>query len=490
MGNGSCGTNATTLTPFCEVPVRRSRAESLQGRQPLRRYPPLEALRALVSWAATLEPEDVRAGRRRSRKTILLIDVRKAHLHAEAVRTVYVALPPELQQKHPGQCWLLRRCLYGTKDAPARWEAHYTKHLEKMGFTKGLASSCCFSHPQRKVRCVVHGDDFTFVGEEADLDWAEKAMNEAFLCKVAGRVGPEARDLQHAQVLNRTISCTHDGYEYEADIRHAEVLVKEVGATDLSSVVTPGSKIRAEDLEGERAKPLDAERAGRFRALAARANYLALDRPDIAFSAKECCRRMSNPRCVDWDALVRIGRYLKGHSRAVYLFPWQEEQPLTAFVDSDYAGCVETRRSTSGGCMMVGSHLLKHWSSTQKRLALSSGEAELSGILKGSAEGLGMQSVLRDLGLDRSLSVRTDASAAIGICRRHGIGKVRHLAVGQLWAQERLRNGDFTLHKHPGDANQADLLTKHVPSELIQRHTLAAGLEFKTGRADGVPDAT
>ena len=85
---------------------------------------------------------------------------------------------------------------------------------------------------------------------------------------------------------------------------------------------------------------------------------------------------------------------------------------------------------------MRGEHVIKHWSSTQKVVALSSGEAELAGIVKGSAEGIGLQSVAADLGLDLGLKVFADSSAAIGICRRTGIGRVRHLAVGQLWVQE------------------------------------------------------
>eukprot|EP00969_Alexandrium_andersonii_P181614 8026262-Alexandrium_andersonii.AAC.1 len=64
--------------------------------------------------------------------------------------------------------------------------------------------------------------------------------------------------------------------------------------------------------------------------------------------------------------------------------------------------------------------MIKHWSTTQKTIALSSGEAELAGIVKGSAEGLGLVSVARDLGIDTGLRVCADSSAAIGICRRSG----------------------------------------------------------------------
>ena len=93
----------------------------------------------------------------------------------------------------------------------------------------------------------------------------------------------------------------------------------------------------------------------------------------------------------------------------------------------------------------------------------------------------------KDLGIETCLDVLADSSAAIGICRRTGIGKVRHLVVGQLWVQERVRNGDFALTKHPGAQNPADILTKAVEGGLIQRHMAAMGAREEQGRAASAP---
>ena len=98
-----------------------------------------------------------------------------------------------------------------------------------------------------------------------------------------------------------------------------------------------------------------------------------------------------------------------------------------------------------------------------------------------------MVSVARDLGMDTCLEVLADSSAAIGICRRTGIGKVRHLAVGQLWVQERVRSGDFSLLKHPGAENPADIPTEAVGGELIQRHVRAMHVRWEQGRAATAP---
>jgi hypothetical protein len=445
--------------------------------------PPLEALRMILSHAAS--------GRKSGKggRKILVIDARKAHLHAMAERLVYVDLPPEVRQ--PGKCALLRRCLYGTRDAPARWEAFLAAELLKMGFVRGKASPCCFSHSSSDLRCIVHGDDFVFVGCDNDLQWAQDEMNRRFLVKVIGKLGGDSEDLQELRVLNRVLSWTPGGIKAEADPRHHEILVAQL-AEDAKSLSSPGIKGKAEEgeeEEEEESTELSEEEVRGYRSGAARANYLALDRPDISFATKELCRRMSCPRQQDIEALRRVARYLKGAPRVVYEFAWQPDVGLQTYVDTDFAGCHVTRRSTSGGCAMRGTHLIKHWSSTQKAVTLSSGEAELCGIVKGTAEGLGLQSLGRDLGIEMSLSVHTDSAAAAGICRRSGIGRVRHLAVGQLWVQEGLRRGDFRLYKVAGAENPADLLTKHLNREEIQRHLRALSLIAASGRAATAPQA-
>jgi hypothetical protein len=138
---------------------------------------------------------------------------------------------------------------------------------------------------------------------------------------------------------------------------------------------------------------------------------------------------------------------------------------------------------------MLGTHLLKHWASTQKRITLSSGEAELGAVVRGFSEALGIQSVARDLGVELQPEVHADSSAAIGICRRSGIGKVRHLAVAQLWVQDLVRSKECRLFKVLGTENPADLMTKPLPRTEIDGHLGRLGLSRATGRAETAPRA-
>ena len=292
-------------------------------------------------------------------------------------------------------------------------------------------------------------------------------------------------------MLNRVIRWTSAGIKYEADPRHAEIVVRGVAGVE-RALSTPGTHSKDYEGPGEAGpeeEELPAATAILFRSFAARANYLALDRPDIGQATKELCRRMSAPRPADLKALQRVARYLAGAGRVVYEYPWQVKPVLSVYTDSDFAGCVASRLSTSGGAVLLGSHLLKHWASTQKKITLSSGEAELGAVVRGFSEALGLQSVARDLGVELVPEVHADSSAAIGICRMTGIGKVRHLAVAQLWVQDLVRSRACRLFKVLGTENPADLLTKPLSRPEIDKHLGSLGLSRATGRAETAPQA-
>ena len=109
-----------------------------------------------------------------------------------------------------------------------------------------------------------------------------------------------------------------------------------------------------------------------------------MDRIDLAFSAKELCRKMAVPRKSDLVALTRLVKYLVGAPRLVQRYRWQRREDFDGYVDTDFAGCPRTRRSTNGGIVFRGGRLIKHWSRTQKVVTLSAAEAELGGVVSGA----------------------------------------------------------------------------------------------------------
>lgn len=120
--------------------------------------------------------------------------------------------------------------------------------------------------------------------------------------------------------------------------------------------------------------------------------------------------------------------------------------------------------------MLRGNHALKVWTTTQATVDLSFAEAELIAAVRGGSEGTAMRSVVQDLGFECALRLRLDSSAAIGICRRTGVGRVCRLNTWLMWIQEQVRDGGLEVVKIAGPENPADLMTKLLGADRILEH--------------------
>jgi len=201
-------------------------------------------------------------------------------------------------------------------------------------------------------------------------------------------------------ILNRALVWSHGSVKYEADRKHVREILSYFKLDHTSKGLhLPIVKETKKELdEGE--SELEPRLATEFRGLAARANYLSLDRPDIQFATKEICREMAKPTERGMQKMKRLARYLLQFPRLVLEFnpSLEDGGVIDVYSDSDWAGRLRTRKSTSGGVMMLGNGVMKTWSNTQSTIAQSSGEAECYALVRAAAEGLGMQSIMQDLG--------------------------------------------------------------------------------------------
>ena len=133
---------------------------------------------------------------------------------------------------------------------------------------------------------------------------------------------------------------------------------------------------------------------------------------------------------------------------------------------------------------MIGEHFIKGWSSTQKSVTLSSGEAELIAVVKMSTEVIGILQLAHEWGDDLTGNIYVDSSAALGIVKRKGNGKMRHIRVGQLWIQEKCENGELVYTKVAGEANPGALMTKYLTEKVVKKHMDFLRHHFVEGRAN------
>ena len=181
---------------------------------------------------------------------------------------------------------------------------------------------------------------------------------------------------------------------------------------------------------------------------------------------------MANPQRRHYTMMKRLARYLVGRARMVWEYQWQGVEEVRSYSDSDWAGCKRTARSTSGGVVMRGMHHIKSWCVTQKRVTLSSAEAELGALVKTTSETIGIIQMAEGLGRGITGEVFVDSSAALAVVNRKSCGKLRHVRVGQLWVQQLTDDDEVRFRKVLGDENPADLSTKYLTrlrmDELLQ----------------------
>jgi hypothetical protein len=129
------------------------------------------------------------------------------------------------------------------------------------------------------------------------------------------------------------------------------------------------------------------------------------------------------------------------------------------YADANWASG-PSRRSTSGGVLFYKNTLIMSWSRTQPTVTLSTAEAELTAMGVAVQEGQFLQHLLDELGHQAPLRLHSDSSAARAIVARRGVGRLKHLAVKDIWLQEQLREGRLTVQRVGTLDNYADLFTK------------------------------
>ena len=156
-------------------------------------------------------------------------------------------------------------------------------------------------------------------------------------------VRQDAWNQQSIDILNRLVTWTERGIELEADPRHSELIIREMGC-DGAKVTTALVKERLEEVENS--EPLEPSEVPRYRSVSMRLAYLAQDRPDLQVLAKELAKGLKNPTKAHWMMLKRGARYLKNKPRLIHLFPFQQTaHRLEVWCDADHAGCCELGRA-------------------------------------------------------------------------------------------------------------------------------------------------
>jgi hypothetical protein len=200
-------------------------------------------------------------------------------------------------------------------------------------------------------------------------------------------------------------------------------------------------------------------------------------RPDIGHAVGVISRFMSNPGKAHWEAVKWILRYLRGTTEKCLYFS-KGEIKVEGYVDADFAGEVDHRRSTTGYIFTVGTGAVSWMSRIQKIVALSTTEAEYVAVTEASKELIWLQGLLTELGfMQEKCALYSDSQSAIHLARNSAFhSRTKHIGLRYHFIRSLLEDEVLTLIKIQGSKNPADMLTKVVTIDKLKLCSTSVGL--------------
>ena len=219
----------------------------------------------------------------------------------------------------------------------------------------GAMSKCVFRSECGKLVGTMHGDDVLMAGPRSVIEKPRSSLRKRYETReqmISGRIG-EPKELV---ILNRKVQWAKEGIRLAPDQRHAVEVIEELGLSGSKPVDMPVCVTTRDMTEDERA-PLGGVEASQFRRLAAKLNYLSLDRPDIRYGKSLVCAAASQPRLGDMTRLKRIARFLVGKPLLWTYFRWGVSgSRLYAFTDADWPRARRVGGRLVGACLCTTVH--------------------------------------------------------------------------------------------------------------------------------------
>ncbi|KAK1628251.1 hypothetical protein QYE76_002566 [Lolium multiflorum] len=283
------------------------------------------------------------------------IDVSNAFLHGHLEEQVFCQQPTGfVDSAHPDHVCLLSRSLYGLKQAPRAWYQRIAAFLHQLGFrsTRSDASLFVYNNGATTAYLLLYVDDIILTASSTDL---LRQLTERLRAEFALKdLGPLHYFLG-IEVVRRT-----DGF-FLHQRKYAHELLDRAGMLNCKPAATPvDTKSKLSATDGSLATD-----ASSYRSIVGALQYVTLTRPELQYAVQQVCLHMHAPRDPHWAAVKRILRYIRGTMDFGLSLHASTATDIVAYSDADWAGCPDTRRSTSGYCVYFGPSLIS-WSSKRQ----------------------------------------------------------------------------------------------------------------------------
>ncbi|GJV10013.1 hypothetical protein Tco_1351554 [Tanacetum coccineum] len=210
--------------------------------------------------------------------------------------------------------------------------------------------------------------------------------------------------------------------------------------------------------------------------------YLTSSRPDLVQAVCYCARYQARPTQKHLKEVKRIFKYLKGTINMGLWYPKDSGFELTAFSDADHAGCIDTRKSTSGGIQFLGDKLVSWMSKKQNCTAMSLAEAEYVALSASCAQVMWMRTQLQDYGFNyNKIPLYCDSQSAIAIsCNPVQHSRTKHIHTRYHFIKEQVENGIIELYFVRTEYQLADMFTKALPEDRFKYLVRRIGMRCLT----------
>jgi hypothetical protein len=387
------------------------------------------------------------------------LDVKNAFLHGTLTETVYCTQPVGfVDPAHPDMVCKLNKSLYGLKQAPRAWYSRFATFLCSQGFVEAKSDTSLFllRRGPDTAYLLLYVDDIVLTASSPGLlRRIISCLQQEFAMKDLGA-------LHH--FLGVTVERRPQGLflhqrQYPVD------LLERAGMAECKPCAT------RLDTQGKvsAAVPPVADPTG-YRSTVGALQYLIFTRPDIAYAVQQVCLHMHDPREPHLTAMKRILRYLRGTLDFGLLLHWSSTTELRVYTDADWAGCPDTRRSTSGYVVFLGDSLVSWSSKRQPVVSRSSAEAEYRAVANGVAEAAWLRQLLQELHspLATSTLVFCDNVSAVYLCTnpvQHQ--RTKHVEIDLHIVRERIACGAVRVLHVPTTSQFADVFTKGLPTMVF-----------------------
>jgi hypothetical protein len=388
------------------------------------------------------------------------LDVKNAFLHGTLSETVYCSQPTGfLDTARPDHVCKLNRSLYGLKQAPRAWYSRFATFLLSLGFVEAKSDTSLFiyRHGHDTVYLLLYVDDIVLTASSpALLQRTITALQQEFSMKDLG----ELHHFLGIAVQRRSGGLFLSQRQYTLDI------LDRANTTQCKPCSTPvdtQAKLSATD-----GNPMTD--ATDYRSLVGALQYLTFTRPDISYAVQQVCLHMHAPREPHLSAVKRILRYLRGTLDHGLLLRPSSPSELVVYTDANWAGCPDTRKSTSGFAFFLGCNLVSWSSKRQTTVSRSSAEAEYRAVANGVAEACWLRQLLLELHcpLTRSTLVYCDNVSAVYLSTnpvQHQ--RTKHVEIDLHFVRERVAVGDVRVLHVPTTSQFADIFTKGLPTSVF-----------------------